>query len=210
MASNGRLPSSSLARIYHPRVKVFLRRDMAAAWNSFALFVWYATRQRVYPTGPMAAYRTFAQQVYLWNLYQSGRGNLAARPGTSNHGWGLAIDLATRAMRSLVDRFGAAFGLAKRWSDAPSEWWHIRWRAGVWRAHPNPGPSVIYPRLQLGSGGPGQAAAVKECQARLRIHTTGHFDSHTQHALKRFQTRHRLQATGVTNVATWRKLRARR
>jgi hypothetical protein len=29
--------------------------------------------------------RTYAEQVALWNAYQAGRGNLAARPGTSNH-----------------------------------------------------------------------------------------------------------------------------
>jgi hypothetical protein len=35
------------------------------------------------------------QQRHLYNLYTSGRGNLAARPGYSNHQSGLALDLNT-------------------------------------------------------------------------------------------------------------------
>ncbi len=40
---------------------------------------------------PGACFRSLAGQNIAWDRYQSG-GNLAARPGTSNHGWGLAID----------------------------------------------------------------------------------------------------------------------
>lgn len=36
--------------------------------------------------------RSYAEQVVLWNRYLAG-GNLAARPGTSNHGRGRAADL---------------------------------------------------------------------------------------------------------------------
>ena len=48
------------------------------------------------PVGRLGSYRTYAKQVYLWQLYRAGRGNLAAYPGTSNHGWGLAVDFATQ------------------------------------------------------------------------------------------------------------------
>lgn len=37
--------------------------------------------------------RTYARQQQLYNLYLSGRGNLAARPGTSMHESGRALDL---------------------------------------------------------------------------------------------------------------------
>lgn len=37
-------------------------------------------------------WRTHARQWELWNLYKSGRGNLAAYPGTSNHEGGNAAD----------------------------------------------------------------------------------------------------------------------
>jgi hypothetical protein len=78
--------------------------------------------------------RTYAQQEYFWDLWQSGQGSLAAEPGTSNHGWGLAIDLATLQMRRIVDRIGAKYGFAKKWSDAADEWWHIKWRPGSYKA----------------------------------------------------------------------------
>lgn len=45
-----------------------------------------------------SGFRTIARQEYFWNCYQTGAcngGNLAARPGTSNHGRGVALDLNT-------------------------------------------------------------------------------------------------------------------
>ncbi len=87
----------------------------------------------LYPTGSMSSYRTYAQQVYLYNEYRAGRGSLAATPGTSNHGWGLAVDVATMEMRSTIDRIGRVYGWSKEWSDAQSEWWHLKWLVGSWR-----------------------------------------------------------------------------
>ena len=43
--------------------------------------------------GILEGMRSIATQQHYWNLYQQGRGNLAAWPGTSNHGWGVAVDL---------------------------------------------------------------------------------------------------------------------
>ncbi|CAF3495631.1 unnamed protein product [Rotaria sp. Silwood1] len=45
-----------------------------------------------------SGFRTVARQEYFWNCYQTkacNNGNLAARPGTSNHGRGAALDLNT-------------------------------------------------------------------------------------------------------------------
>jgi len=96
------------------------------------------------PTGSKSSYRTYMQQVELYNLYRAGKGNLAAVPGNSNHGWGLAVDLATPAMRSMVDRIGAKYGFSKRCSDAQSEWWHIKYdpacNGATWSGK-DPGPS---------------------------------------------------------------------
>jgi hypothetical protein len=65
--------------------------------------------------------------LYFWRLFQSGRGALAARPGTSNHGLGVAVDVPTTRMAQLINQYGAEFGWQKRWSDAPSEWWHFKY-----------------------------------------------------------------------------------
>ncbi len=45
-----------------------------------------------------SGFRTVARQEYFWNCYQTkqcNNGNLAARPGTSNHGRGIALDVNT-------------------------------------------------------------------------------------------------------------------
>lgn len=133
--ANGRLPASTLAPIAGGQ----LERTAAAAWNAMNAEA-RAAGVELRPTGSKSSYRTYAQQVELYDLYRSGRGNLAAVPGTSNHGWGLAVDLATTQMRSTLDRIGRKYGWAKEWSDAPSEWWHIKYRPGVWSG-PDIGPS---------------------------------------------------------------------
>jgi LAS superfamily LD-carboxypeptidase LdcB len=123
---NGRLPESALAAIPGGRLRV----DAAAAFNAMS----EESRRRFHavlaPEGPLGSYRDYDNQVYLHNLYLSG-GNLAAVPGTSNHGEGLAVDFTWQG-RQIVDEIGARFGWSKSWSDAPSEWWHVVYKPGVW------------------------------------------------------------------------------
>src|SRR5262245_40736911 len=83
----------------------------------------------IYPLGPNSASRTYAQQVEMKQIY----GKNAATPGHSNHGLGLAVDVATHEMRSAIDKWGARFGWSKKWSDAQWEWWHIKFKPGVWK-----------------------------------------------------------------------------
>lgn len=136
MAVNGKLSPSDLAPIHQGQ----LAKSAAAAWNAMNVEA-RANGVELRPTGSKSSYRTYAQQVELWNLYQSGRGALAAHPGSSNHGWGLAVDLASQEMRSMVDRIGAKYGYSKRTSDAPSEWWHIKHEPSIQTWHgPDPGP----------------------------------------------------------------------
>src|SRR4051812_43949361 len=120
MGENGKLPDHELAEI--PGGK--LATEAAANWLALRakggreIGVWIS------PIGPRGSYRTFADQEYFWTLYQEGKGNLAAHPGTSNHGWGHAVDLAAPAsMRPVIDRFGEPFGW--RWGEARSENWHV-------------------------------------------------------------------------------------
>ena len=46
--------------------------------------------------GIESAFRTFARQAALYQLFLAGQGNLAAKPGASNHQHGQAFDLNTR------------------------------------------------------------------------------------------------------------------
>jgi len=216
---NGKLPRSVLARVYHPTLTLFMAREPAAAWNSFRLYL-VDRGHDAYAEGRQGCYRDLAHQKYLYHLYLSGRGNLAAVPGTSNHGWGEAIDLATPAMRTLLDEHGAQFGYQKQWSDAPSEWWHIKYASGHWRRRPNPGINAHFPILTIGSGGPGQGASVRQMQGRLHYHLgnwaatprkdSGNFTSANLHALRYFQKAIGHKTSGVTDPITWRALRARK
>lgn len=211
MASNGRLPRSELARVYHPQHVVYLQKDAAAAWNTMFMFVRRTFKVSLYPNGAISAYRTYDQQVYAKRVY----GSNAAEPGTSNHGLGLAVDLATRVMRSLIDRCGKHFGWAKVWSDASWEWWHLKWRAGEWSERPDPGWDYENPRLRFKSGGRGQKWAVKKLQRRLRKHghkkvkVDGNFGKRTVTAVKLFQKRRGIKVDGEVGPMTWAKLRAR-
>jgi D-alanyl-D-alanine carboxypeptidase len=126
MASNGNLPSSMLTPVPPGR----LEKNAAKAWNAGP------GKAGCKLLGPNSGYRSYQMQQYYWGLYTSGRGNLAARPGTSNHGWGRAVDLGAPWMRSWIDRNGARYGWRK--VEAPSEWWHVNYVGGF-----NPPPSPL-------------------------------------------------------------------
>jgi len=134
MADNGRLADSELAAIPGGR----LRKDAAEAWLAMRAYVGKTNGVWICPTSVRTAYRPYADQEYFWKLYQSGRGALAARPGTSNHGWGIALDLPTPAMQAAVRACGHEFGWGIRGgrlsSDAPSEAWHCTWHPGSYPA----------------------------------------------------------------------------
>lgn len=202
--ANGRLTPSQLAAIPGGQ----LVKPAAAAWNAM-----HAEAMRKYgvslrPLGPASSYRTYAEQVYLWNhVAHAHDTNWVAYPGTSNHGLGLAVDLASHAMRLIIDAIGAQYGWAKKWSDAPVEWWHIRWKAGVWKG------KAPFAALRSKSTGD----RVKWVQRRLRAkgfksvpaaHKSGYgfFGRTTISAVKRFQKAHGLTQDGVVGKATWLKL----
>lgn len=82
------------------------------------------------PLGPNSSYRTYSAQLYYWNLYRSGRGNVAAYPGTSNHGWGKAVDVATTTMAYYIRRYGSKFGWSHAEGARVGEWWHFTYVGG--------------------------------------------------------------------------------
>ena len=211
MSKNGQLAPSELARIYHPEHALYLQKDAAASWNTMYMFIRRYAKISIYPNGPISAYRNYYQQVEAKRLY----GSNAATPGTSNHGWGLAVDLASQTQRTAIDRFGAHFGWAKKWSDASWEWWHLKYREGVWKQRPDPGHRIKYPVARLGSGGRGQKWYVRQIQRRLRAHgyplknTRGEFNALVEKRVKEFQRDRKMRPDGVVGEKTWRALRAK-
>jgi hypothetical protein len=200
--TNGNLPQSALAPIYHPTLTLYLQTDAAAAWNACRDYC-KAQGMDIYPSGPISAYRSYEEQVQAKAEY----GSNAATPGTSNHGLGMAVDLDTTAMRAVIDKYGAQFGYSKSWSDASWEWWHILYKPGVWNgssAVSGGGGSVV---LQVGSMGP----AVVSLQQALdqngeSITADGDFGPATRAAVEDFQQKHGLTADGIAGPETLRAL----
>jgi LysM repeat protein len=116
-------PVAGLAPIYCPCGTVFLRSDAASEWNAMRQASLADYGIDLYPNGTYSAYRTYAQQSYLYNLFLSGSGAPADPPGTSSHELGTAVDVATPQMRWVVDQIGAQFGWGK--IHGPGEWWHV-------------------------------------------------------------------------------------
>lgn len=92
-AGSGRLDPSNLCQVPWAKTGLVLRCD--AAQSLAELNTAYAT-QFGGDLGISSGYRDYASQVAT----KATKGGLAAAPGTSNHGWGLAIDIANMSAGS--------------------------------------------------------------------------------------------------------------
>jgi D-alanyl-D-alanine carboxypeptidase len=111
---NGQIPAAALCPLWGAPGQL-LRADAAAA---FARLSKAYAQQFGRPICVTDSYRSFSQQVALYAT----KPNLAARPGTSNHGWGVAVDLCGG-----VQSFGTA---EHNWlfTHAPLYgWFHPAW-----------------------------------------------------------------------------------
>lgn len=212
--SNGRLPSSALS----PIAGGYLAHRPAAAWNAMNV----ESRRRfgvtILPAGSLSSYRNIAGQVYL---YARSRPGWAARPGTSNHGWGTTVDLMTQRMRSIINQIGRKYGFSKACSDASWEWWHIKYNPGctgaTWSGK-DPGPNgngaaTRLPTLKKGYVKPRKYTRLAQRLLKRAGYPSvchpdhyGKWDRYTRVRLKRFQKRKGIRADGVLGPKTWRKL----
>ena len=141
MLLNGQFPSTMLARLGWPEAD-HLRLAPAAAASLTRLAAKFEAdhRRPLYVTD---AYRTYASQVSLKII----KGVFAATPGTSNHGLGLAVDLASRinvdgsAEHRWMEANGPAFGwINPAWAvdfyprNGQHEPWHWEYRASLDRS----------------------------------------------------------------------------
>jgi hypothetical protein len=217
MSENGKMLATELEAIGGG---YFLRKDAARAFKAMSS---EAYRRWGKTISVISAYRTYDKQVYLWNHVEHAHDvNWVARPGTSNHGWGLAVDLQTQWGRWAVDQIGKTYGFSKGCSDAPVEWWHIKFNPACTHATWKPGTSKPKgPRvLKLGMKGDD----VKEVQTYLlrggyllKGDPTRHippgidgtFGPSTRAAVKRFQSANKLAMDGVVGPTTLAALRLR-
>lgn len=111
---NGALPAAALCPLAYAPGEL-LRADAAAAFNRLTEA---AKAAQGVPLCVNDSYRSYAGQVRVY----AERPGLAAVPGTSNHGWGVAVDLCGG-----VESFGSA---AHRWLAANAGrygWIHPAW-----------------------------------------------------------------------------------
>jgi zinc D-Ala-D-Ala carboxypeptidase len=118
---NGQIPSEALAplgvgshRLWAPAATAFQQMSAAAAADGVTI-------------GVTDSYRSYDSQVDLARrkgLYS--QGGLAATPGTSNHGWGLALDLdLDDQAQSWMREHGWQYGFVE---SVPREPWHFEYR----------------------------------------------------------------------------------
>jgi zinc D-Ala-D-Ala carboxypeptidase len=110
---NGRIPASALEKVGATRHKLW-----APAAESLTRMMADAEKDGV-KIGITDSYRPYAEQVDLARrkgLYS--QGGLAAKPGTSEHGWGMATDLdlnstALSWMRQNAEKYGFVNNVAR-------------------------------------------------------------------------------------------------
>lgn len=103
-----------------------LRSDAAQKFNQMKA----AARRAGVTLSPVSGFRTMAQQRALYAAYRAGHGNLAARPGYSNHQGGISVDVSTNggyssATYKWLARHGRAYGFV---NDVRTEPWHWTYR----------------------------------------------------------------------------------
>lgn len=119
---NGKIPSEALTQLDQGSHKLYA--PAAFAWNSLVA----SARADGINLTITDSYRSYEEQVDLVRrkgLYSEG--GLAATPGTSNHGWGLAVDadVTDPETRAWLQQNGPRFG----WVEAvPREPWHWEFR----------------------------------------------------------------------------------
>lgn len=248
---NGRLRPETLVPVglgsyvmVEPAARAF-KAMRAAAWSagvqlsSVGTYRSYAAQEQLfrsrYQTTPIAGAPTKTWNSTTW--YQKPRTAMAAVPGTSNHGWGLAVDWAVDAdgdpefewpPKSLTQSaVNWLLGNAGRfgWSwEVQSEPWHLRYVTGDSIpaavlafeksgavAPPAPPAPARYPEVKMGSTG----ETVKTLQTLLnlagavpRLLVDGVFGPKTDAAVRAFQTSHALTVDGVVGPKTWAVLTA--
>ena len=203
MASNGALAQSELTAIAGGQ----LQHEAAEGWKAPG----GPEDHGLYPGGPNSSYRRkspaseYGTQEYFW----AHQPPLAAYPGTSNHGWGLAIDLAEQWMRGWIDDHGRAFGWAK--TEAFSEWWHVNFIVGSGPFRP------AFEPLRKGDKGKRVRFYTKRLAFIHRPHGKpylkrkrgfmgSHFRLDVVAAVRAFQADHGLAIDGVIGEVTARKI----
>lgn len=128
--TNGVFTAKNTANIPGGRLWSGSREDPGAAraWNDArqAYIKAGGDPAEFMPKGPRSSARDIAAQRFFF----ANQPPAAAVPGTSNHGWGLAVDVATRACAGWLLRHGMTYGFSHDEGARVGEWWHFRYLGG--------------------------------------------------------------------------------
>jgi len=100
---------------------------------AFARMATAAAKDHI-PLKVNSGFRTLVRQQYFWNCYQTGKcnkGRLAAHPGRSNHGVGIAVDINVSPSEDIYNWLAAHahdYGFVRTVS---REKWHWEYRPGA-------------------------------------------------------------------------------
>ena len=121
-------PAPGMGQIPSPYGELSLQPAAADAWNAMRTDALSTFGTDIYPGGPLSDYRTYAQQAELYQAFLAGYGAPANPAGTSSHELGIAVDVQSPGMRSVIDQIGWKYGWGK--VHAPGEWWHVDYLGG--------------------------------------------------------------------------------
>jgi LysM repeat protein len=127
-ATTAPLSAPGMGHVPSPYGELHLSPTAADAWNAMRAEAKSVFGVDIYPGGPLSAYRSYAQQSALYGAFLAGLGAPANPPGTSSHEYGIAVDVQTPEMRSVIDQIGSKYGWGK--VHAPGEWWHVDYLGG--------------------------------------------------------------------------------
>jgi peptidoglycan hydrolase-like protein with peptidoglycan-binding domain len=213
MVQNGRLPLNSLTKTV---IGGRLRDDAAASADRLALAFYKHFNKPLVATD---TYRDYDAQVAV----KKAKGPYAAVPGTSNHGWGVAVDYSSRinidtsAEHRWMEKNAGAYGWENPlWArnattaDGMYEPWH--WEYSSSRDKKKSAAAVRVPGAgEIGFGQSG--AKVREVQELLKargykkIVIDGKFGMGTGAMVASFQKKRKLKQDGVVGAKTLAELR---
>lgn len=224
ITQNGVFPPGSLARthLFYPGTASgrMIRADIQPKADALALAFALHFRK---PLDATDGARDLATQYIVWDRYINHNGAPAAIPGTSNHGWAKAFDLASNInsfgtpehqwMRENAAKFGFAHPYWARKGGGREEAWHWEYVGGGASA-----PRVLPERSGRGEVGMGHTneAKVREIQTRLNYHlpteyhvvVDGDYGFMTAVAVVRFQMEHRAYVSGRVSLLLLARLRS--
>ena len=122
------VPAPGMGHVPSPYGELHLFPAAADSWNAMRAESLQVYGIDIYPSGPLAAYRTYEQQAQLYEEFVAGVGEPANPPGTSSHELGVAVDVETPQMRWVIDQIGWKYGWGK--AHGPDEWWHVDYLGG--------------------------------------------------------------------------------